>query len=388
MVCKSCQAALTDDSVYCHICGKKQISQARHRLHRGKSQGTITKLPGRRNNKFWARLPVDNNSDSNKRTSIGCFPTYNDAAEALAKAMYTQDAATVTNRTVTLQDIYDRFVESHYYATLSKSGQSAHRTAWTHLSSIAQIPVSSITKATFQHPIDELQKTGKKRETLAKVRNLCSLLCQEAMGMGLLVTNYGKLVQLPRNDSSGALPFTSVELKKIWAKADKGDSTAAAVLILNYTGMRPSELLSLEISTHIHCHGQRTYFKTGSKTDAGKNRIIPLPEILSKYVDGLIGDRNCGPLVAATGGGFYRLDNWRPRCFNKLMDELDLLGHTPYSCRHTYADLQKRRKIDPEIMMEIMGHEDFATTVEHYHTTTDEDLDRIFSAVDGISRPK
>lgn len=28
--------------------------------------------------------------------------------------------------------------------------------------------------------------------------------------------------------------------------------------------------------------------------------------------------------------------------------------------------------------MEIMGHEDFATTVEHYHTTTDEDLDRIF----------
>lgn len=206
--------------------------------------------------------------------------------------------------------------------------------------------------------------------------------------MGLLVTNYGKLVQLPRNDSSGAVPFTSTELKKIWAKADNGDVTAAAVLILNYTGMRPGELLSLDISTHIHLHGQQRYFKTGSKTDAGKNRIIPLPEILSKYVDALIDGRSCGPLVAATGGGFYRLDNWRPRYFNKLMDELSLLGHTPYSCRHTYADLQKRRKIDPEIMMEIMGHEDFATTVEHYHTTTDEDLDRIFSAVDGISRPK
>ena len=323
-----------------------------------------------------------------ERKSIGCFPTYNDAAEALAKAMYTEEASTTPNQTVTLQNLYDHFVESNYYATLSKSGQGAHRTAWTHLSSIAQIPVSNITKATFQHPIDALQKTGKKRETLAKVRNLCSLLCQEGMGMGLLVTNYGKLVQLPRNDSSGAVPFTSAELKKIWAKADNGDITAAAVLILNYTGMRPGELLSLDISTHIHLHGQQRYFKTGSKTDAGKNRIIPLPEILSKYVDALIDGRSCGPLVAATGGGFYRLDNWRPRYFNKLMDELSLLGHTPYSCRHTYADLQKRRKIDPEIMMEIMGHEDFATTVEHYHTTTDEDLDRIFSAVDGISRPK
>lgn len=388
MVCKSCQAVLSDNSVYCHICGKKQIPQARRRLHRGKSQGTITKLPGYRKNKYWARLPVDHNSGSKERKSIGCFPTYNDAAEALAKAMYTQDTAAVTNQTVTLQDLYDRFVESHYFATLSKSGQGAHKTAWTHLSSIAHISVSNITKETFQRPIDALQKTGKKRETLAKVRNLSSLLCQEAMGMGLLVTNYGKLVQLPRNDSSGALPFTSAELKKIWAKADNGDTTAAAVLILNYTGMRPGELLSLEISTHIHLHGQQTYFKTGSKTEAGKNRIIPLPEILSKYVDALIGERSCGPLVAATGGGFYRLDNWRPRCFNKLMEELNLPGHTPYSCRHTYADIQKRRKIDPEIMMEIMGHEDFATTLEHYHTTTDEDLDRIFSAVDGISRPK
>ena len=249
-------------------------------------------------------------------------------------------------------------------------------------------PVSKITKETFQRPIDALQKTGKKRETLAKVRNLTSLLCQEAMGMGLLVTNYGKLVQLPRNDSAGALPFTSAELKKIWDKADKGDTTAAAVLILSYTGMLPGELLSLDISTHIHSHGQQRYFKTGSKTEAGKDRIIPLPEILSKYVNCLIGDRVSGPLVAATGGGFYRLDNWRPRCFNKLMNELNLSDHTPYSCRHTYADIQKRRNIVPEIMMVIMGHEDYATTVEHYHTTTDEGLDRIFSAVDGICRPK
>ena len=109
-----------------------------------------------------------------------------------------------------------------------------------------------------------MQKVGKKRETLAKVRNLCSLLCQEAMGMGLLTTNYGQLVQLPKNDTIGATPFSSTELKQIWAKADDGDTTAAAVLILNYTGMRPGELLSLEISTHIHSHGQQRYFKTGS----------------------------------------------------------------------------------------------------------------------------
>ena len=388
MVCKNCHTTISDNSVYCHICGKRQVPQPHRRLHRGKAQGTITKLPGTRKNPYWARLPVDSSSGASSRKSLGCYPTYSDAAEALAKAMYVPDESGSVQSPITLKEIYDRFLESNYYAGLSKSAQGSHKTAWKHLTSISNIPVSSITKDSFQIPIDQMQKVGKKRETLAKVRNLCSLLCQEAMGMGLLTTNYGQLVQLPKNDTIGATPFSSTELKQIWAKADEGDTTAAAVLILNYTGMRPGELLSLEISTHIHSHGQQIYFKTGSKTDAGKNRIIPLPEVLSKHIDALIGNRSCGPLVAAAGGGFYRLDNWRPRCFNRLMEELNLLGHTPYSCRHTYADIQKRRKIDPEIMMEIMGHEDFATTVEHYHTTTEEDLDRIFSAVDGITRPK
>ena len=287
-----------------------------------------------------------------------------------------------------MQDLYDHFIQGNYFSSLSKSGQGAHKSSWTHLSSISQVLVSNVTKETFQHPINMLQKSGKKRETLAKVRNLCSLLCQEAMGLGLLVTNYGKLVQLPRNDSCSALPFSSSEIKKIWLKADAGDITATSVLILIYTGMRPSELLSLEISTHIYYHSTRMYFKTGSKTDAGNNRIIPVPDAILKYILLLINGRTHGPLVATTGGKFYRLDNWRPRCFNRLMAELELSDHTPYSCRHTYADIQKRRKVAPEIMMEIMGHEDYATTVEHYHTTTDEDLDRIFKAVEGITRPK
>lgn len=388
MICKSCGTPLSEDSVFCHLCGKKQLSQHKRHFHRCKSQGTITKLSGRRKNLYWARLPVDYSTGYPTRKSLGCFPSYNEAAEALAKAMYTQNEIPDLRQTFTLQDIYDRFIDSNYYLSLSKSGQGAHRTAWKHLSRISQVPICNVTKATFQRPIDDLYRMGKKRETLAKVRNLSSLLCQEAMGMGLLVTNYGQLVQLPKNDSSGAVPFSSVELKLIWSEADKKNNTAAAVLILNYTGMRPSELLNLEISKNLFIYGDRRYFKTGSKTEAGKNRIIPIPDILNNSLDSLIDNRTSGPLVTAPGGGFFRLDNWRPRCFNVLMKELSLSGRTPYSCRHTYADIQKRRNIDPEIMMEIMGHEDFSTTVEFYHTTTDEDLDRIFSAVDGIIRPK
>lgn len=70
------------------------------------------------------------------------------------------------------------------------------------------------------------------------------------------------------------------------------------------------------------------------------------------------------------------------------MADLKLTDYVPYSCRHTYADIQKRRNIAPEIMMEIMGHADYSTTVERYQTTTAEDVVRICSAVEGLERPK
>ena len=123
------------------------------------------------------------------------------------------------------------------------------------------------------------------------------------------------------------------------------------------------------------------------KTEAGMNRIIPIPRILHNIIRVLIANRADGPLITADKGGFCRLDNWRPRHFNTLMADLNLTGYIPYSCRHTYADLQKRRNISPEIMMEIMGHENYSTTVERYQTTTDDDIVRICSAVDGLERP-
>lgn len=389
VTCKYCKIQLSDDAVYCHICGKKQIIQSHKHRHRAHAEGTITKLPGRRTSPYWARLPADYSTGTVVRKSIGVFPTYKAASEALAKAIYTFEIETsAAKETVTLQTIYDHFICSHYYEGLSKSAQSSHRTAWTHLEDCWNIPISSINKESFQSRINALCSQGYKRETLAKVRNLASLLCKEAMGMGLITVNYGQLIQLPKSDSTAAKPFSSQDLKVIWQAADSGNIDAMAVLILIYTGMRPTELLGINIAVHLHQEGDYQYFQTGSKTEAGIDRIIPIPNILHSIISSLIANRTEGALIASEKGGFFRLDNWRPRHFNALMSELRLSGYVPYSCRHTYADIQKRRNISPEIMMEIMGHEDYSTTVERYQTTTAEDIARICSAVNGLERPK
>lgn len=388
MECKHCHVTIPNEANYCHLCGKRQTLQTkRHRRHRPQSQGTITKLSGQRAKPYWVRLPADYSGGIPVRTSLGCFSSYTAAAEALSKALYVPEQAEIKQKSITLQDIYDRFTNSHYFENLSKSAQGSHRTAWKYLSQCASMPVSKINKDTFQKPIDEMRDVNLKRETMAKVRNLSSLLCKEAMGLLLMTTNYGALVQLPRGDAEPTKPFSTEQISSIWNATDIGDKDAMTVLILIYTGMRPSELLSVDIAQHLHIDGPFWYIQHGSKTAAGRNRIIPIPAILHDIIRTLVDGRTTGPLIAAEQGGFWRLDNWRPRRFNSLMDRLGLHGYTPYSARYTYADLQKRKQVAPEIMMEVMGHRDYSTTVERYQTTTYEDITRICVAADGFERP-
>lgn len=53
----------------------------------------------------------------------------------------------------------------------------------------------------------------------------------------------------------------------------------------------------------------------------------------------------------------------------------------PYSCRHTFADLMRKCNIDDETQAELMGHEDFSTTANNYHSMQ---VDLLLKAVDSF----
>lgn len=390
MDCIKCRKPLPDGALYCPNCGKKQSAEKRvRRPKRSHAAGSIVKLSGPRNRPWLARLPEVISGGKIERPILGCYATYKEADAALREALVNGHT---DKATLTLGGIYQQFTASNYFAQLSKQGQDSHRKAWKYLMPWAETRISALSTAEFQAAADAMRDKGLKRETIAKVRNLASLLCKECIRMGLLDINYGQLVQLPREDKTAKLPFSLAELIKIWTFAETGEDkkdlqTAWTVLTLCYTGMRPGELLGVELQIHIKQFGGTLYFYTGSKTTAGRNRIIPIPTVIRPFVESLAGGRSSGPLVSAPAGGPWRVDNWRKRAFKPLMDHLGIENATPYTGRHTYADLQKRRDVDPEIMMEIMGHEDYSTTVEHYHTTTDEDISRICQAVQGLERP-
>ena len=387
LTCIKCKKELPEGAVYCLYCGKKQVSAAKRKRHAKRPAGTgsIVKLKGAREKAYCARLPAQYQDGKAVRVIVGCYATYAEAEQALQEA----NKLPPLTGNYTLEDVFELFKKGNYFAALSPSGQDSHEKAWKYLDAWKNTKAVSLTAEPFQAAVDAMKDKGLSRETMAKVRNLASLLCKECMRLRLIEVNFGQLIQLPRQSQENCVrSFTLPELSRIWDRAESGDQDAMAVLVLCYTGMRPGELMGVKIERHIRQKEAWTYIQTGSKTEAGRNRIIPVPAVILPFLDALKGGRDIGPLIATATGQHWRVENWRKRRFYPLMESLKIEDVVPYTCRHTYADLQKRRGIEGEIMMEIMGHADYSTTVEKYHTTTSEDLDRICMAVNGIERPR
>ena len=385
MLCKKCGKSIPDDALYCPYCGKKQAAapQPRH-AKRVNGAGSITKLKGNRARPYLARLPATLQSGTRAQRTLGMFATYQEADAALRAVANSSGSAAA----YTLRQIYEIFTSGNYFSRLSKDGRKSHVGAWKYLEPYASKRMYRITKLEFQSAVDAMAQRGLKRETMAKVRNLSSLLCKEAMGLGIITVNYGALVQLPRQDSKKQTPFSNAEVKLLWDAAMAGDATAMHVILDCYTGMRPGEMFGVEIDKHLFRTAAGWYFITGSKTAAGRNRISPIPHAIHWIIDALADGRKEGLLIRSPEGRRVDLANWRRRQFGPLMRSLGIEGKTPYSCRHTFSNLQKRRGVEPEIMMEVMGHEDYSTTVEKYQTTTKDDIERILSKIVDTKPPE
>ena len=68
MECVKCKAQIPDGSVFCNMCGKKQVSEPRKRKKRANGTGTVYKLPGNRA-KPWIAARDGNYIDSFKSKS-------------------------------------------------------------------------------------------------------------------------------------------------------------------------------------------------------------------------------------------------------------------------------------------------------------------------------
>ena len=129
------------------------------------------------------------------------------------------------------------------------------------------------------------------------------------------------------------------------------------VLIGIYSGWRPQELAILKIAD---IDLDNWSFTGGLKTDAGRNRTIPIHPAIQKLVKQnydkaiqmhsvyLFNDQN------GQQGTHLTYDKYRGR-FNKVMMKLNL-KHKPHDTRHTFINAAKAANMNEYVLKIIVGH--------------------------------
>ena len=133
-------------------------------------------------------------------------------------------------------------------------------------------------------------------------------------------------------------------------------------MILIYTGLRISELLSL---TRFNVSMEQQVITGGIKTDAGKDRVIPIHPKILKYFRQRY-DQGGPALVCDDQGRRLTAKRYREKMYYPALEACGIRQLTPHKCRHTFCSLLAERGADTLSIQRLAGHTDYAFTANEY----------------------
>lgn len=342
---------------------------------RPNNTGTVVKLSGKRRNPYCARVMSDERdiiTGKKKQICIGTFATREEALNALSiyslkrsNAITNEEARNLApdlfdkiqektqKRVPTFKDIY-HILDEEEFSKLSKSARKGYKAWIKHFKSIYDRPINNITLADLQFVFDN---DGSKNGTQVHMKVLCSKIFEYAVIHQYIsrdndYTSYIKVADFKQ--STKHYPFTVDEIKKLKAS---NTSEAHLILIYIYTGLRVGELLYINRDNiHINepCNDDGvdrviSYIVTGSKTAAGKNRIVPIHNDIKQFVIDELIEKEKRLIDVSYEWGFNK--NIMPMINNMLNT-----NHTMHDTRVTFASLCQLYKVDVYARKKILGH--------------------------------
>lgn len=202
--------------------------------------------------------------------------------------------------------------------------------------------------------------------TKSRIKSMFNLMLDYALEYELIDKNYARTFDLSHDivkekeaATRGHIIFTDTEMQVLW---DNVDSLRFVdwILIQCYMGWRPQELAKLKIEDVNLDEG---YITGGMKTDAGKNRIVP---IHSRIID-LVKKNHKKALElgseylfndpsAVKGGMTITYDKYAGR-FTKIITALNLKAdHRPHDPRKTFITMAKKAGVDEYVIKRLIGH--------------------------------
>lgn len=323
--------------------------------------GGIVKLPGKRRKPYRARVTDHWEEKDGKKIqkfkTLGYYKTHKEASIELAK--YHDNPDVFQKSEVTFGEVYQEWSKVKF-ETISKSNVNGYIASFKVCGSIENMKMSDIKTAHLQNVVDTC---GKNYPMLRRLKVLYSQIYSYSMANDIIDKNYSEYVDITKHNTDDKkiirTPFTPDEIKTLWDNLERSE-WIDTILIQIYTGMRIGELLSQK-TQDVNIEGK--YMRGGSKTDAGKDRIIPIHEkILPLVKERFNSDNN---LLIAFNDRAVSYYTYRDTYWRRVMEQLRM-KHLPHDCRHTFASLAHSASMDELCRKRILGHKSSDITDDVY----------------------
>lgn len=166
------------------------------------------------------------------------------------------------------------------------------------------------------------------------------------------------------------MPFTSDQIKMLMKY--NGHFYADTVKILLYTGMRISELFDIETK---NVNLEKHYIIGGKKTEAGRDRIIPIHDEIFEIVKKRYNPDN-KYLILSPKGRKVDYPNYVNLFWKNLKIKFDIT-QTPHDTRHTFITYATKQGLERAAIQKIVGHKVVDITDHYTHRSAEELLKEI-----------
>lgn len=327
--------------------------------------GSVHKLGGKRRKPWRARVTIgwtDNGKQIFK--NLGCFESQIEAIHQLD--LYNTNPYLIDNKNITFKEIYDKWSEEKF-KVLSNTSIDGYINAFNYCEDIWNIPFEQIKLNALQKIIN---KADGKLATQKKIKGLMGILYDYGIANDVVLKKYSDYLILgEQKDVIIRIPFSEAQIDILWKNIDNIKSIDI-VLILIYTGMRIGELIKMEKNNVFL---EENYMIGGSKTKAGKNRIIPIHKRIKPIIEKWYNQTDSKYLICNTVGKKLEYTNFKGRDWKEIMDTLQF-NHNPHDTRHTFATRMDDVGANKVCTKMILGHANSDLTEKVYTHKTKEKL--------------
>lgn len=296
--------------------------------------GTIDKLPGARRKPYRARKRIGTKDGKPVYATIGY---YADKGEALKQLALANDEALVKEPDITFGQVHELWVQEY---NLTKPLPKTYAESYKYLMPLEKRKMADLRAIDLESIINSpiVPRTVKQRCTVV-LRGVFAY----AMRHEIVEKDYSQIAHyaIDMRTQIQRRVFTEEEIAKLWKSYKLYDKIT---LVLLYTGMRVGELVEMKrADTHI----EEGYMIGGLKTEAGKNRIIPIHSTIYMIVKEFY--EQGYEYLFTKNGKKIRKNTIQWNMTNKM-------NHYAHDTRHTFTTQAYKCGIAEQDIKRIVGH--------------------------------